>query len=217
MSRERSRPSQEVPASGGASSTTQRRQRLSRRTFIRGPTAGARFLRRASLTLADTSSIRRDKGSPRRPSGPLRTRVCSLRTGSRTPAPRRRHAGPAPGPPSRARHGASGSRSGLGYDHRPDAAAYCGSMGSVICLPIMKTTVEIADALGAEAKRVAAEEGTTLRALIEAGLRLVLEERRKKGAFELRDASFRGCGLQPEFREVGWDRLREAAYGRRGG
>ena len=37
----------------------------------------------------------------------------------------------------------------------------------------MKTTVEISDSLAEEAKRVAARERTTLRALIEAGLRAV--------------------------------------------
>jgi hypothetical protein len=81
----------------------------------------------------------------------------------------------------------------------------------------MKTTVELPDQLAEEAKAVAARENTTLRELIEAGLRLVLRERRRKGGFKLRDASFRGNGLQPEFRDAGWDRIREAAYEGRGG
>ena len=81
----------------------------------------------------------------------------------------------------------------------------------------MKTTVEISDALAEEAKRVAARERTTLRALIEAGLRKVLEERREAPSFRLRDASFEGEGLRPEFREADWERVRSAAYGDRGG
>lgn len=81
----------------------------------------------------------------------------------------------------------------------------------------MKTTVEISDALAEAAKQVAAEERTTLRALIEAGLRKVLEERQQSRTFRLRTASFGGSGLQPEFREVNWERVREAAYGERGG
>jgi hypothetical protein len=80
----------------------------------------------------------------------------------------------------------------------------------------MKTTVEIADALAAEAKAVAARENTTLRELIEAGLRAVLRERRKKAVFQMRDASFKGRGLQPEMRGAGWERIREAAYEGRG-
>lgn len=81
----------------------------------------------------------------------------------------------------------------------------------------MKTTVEISDALAEAARQVAAEERTTLRALIEAGLRKVLEERQQGRSFRLRAASFGGGGLQPEFREADWERVREAAYGERGG
>jgi len=80
----------------------------------------------------------------------------------------------------------------------------------------MKTTVEIADALARDAKELAAREGTTLRELIENGLRAILREKRKKAAFQLRDASFRGKGLQPEFRGADWERIREAAYEGRG-
>jgi hypothetical protein len=81
----------------------------------------------------------------------------------------------------------------------------------------MKTTVEIADALAEEARAVAARERTTLRALMEAGLRRVLGERRQAGRFRLRDASFRGRGLRPEFRDFDWQRIREAGYEGRGG
>jgi len=82
----------------------------------------------------------------------------------------------------------------------------------------MKTTVELSDDLAEAARRLAAEENTTLRALIEAGLRRILDERREVPPFQLRDASFCGSGLQPEFRDAGWERFREAAYGmERGG
>lgn len=77
----------------------------------------------------------------------------------------------------------------------------------------MKTTVEIMDALLTEAKRLAAEEGTTVRALVEEGLRRVLEERRQRTeAFELRRVTFGGNGLRPEFREGSWERIRDAIY-----
>ena len=43
----------------------------------------------------------------------------------------------------------------------------------------MKTTVEISDALLDEARRAAARERTTVRALIEEGLRKVIKDRRR--------------------------------------
>ncbi len=82
----------------------------------------------------------------------------------------------------------------------------------------MKTTVEISDPLLEEAKRVAARESTTLRALVEAGLRAVLKQRRsRRRGPELRDARVGGKGLQREFLGAGWDRIRDAAYEGRGG
>ena len=80
----------------------------------------------------------------------------------------------------------------------------------------MKTTVDISDALLDKARRVAAREGTTLRELIEAGLRQTLHERSKKHRFTLKKASFRGEGLQPSLKGASWERLRELAYEDRG-
>jgi len=37
------------------------------------------------------------------------------------------------------------------------------------------------------------------------------------GEFQLRDARFEGQGLQAEFRDGSWDRIRDAAYSGRGG
>lgn len=81
----------------------------------------------------------------------------------------------------------------------------------------MKTTVELADETLEEARRVAAQEGTSLRALLEEGLRRVLADHRKKRAsFRLRRASFRGKGLSSEFADAGWPVVRDAAYRERG-
>ena len=80
----------------------------------------------------------------------------------------------------------------------------------------MKTTVEISDALLEAAKKVAAYEGTTLRELIEAGLRQTLAHRKKPGKFKLRKGSFRGKGLQAALRGATWDRLRDMSYEGRG-
>ena len=80
----------------------------------------------------------------------------------------------------------------------------------------MKTTVEISDPLLARARQTARREKTTVRQLIEEGLRRVLAERRRRGPFRLRNASFRGDGLQPDVATAGWDRIRDRAYEGRG-
>jgi hypothetical protein len=77
----------------------------------------------------------------------------------------------------------------------------------------MKTTIEIADRLLAEAKALAAKEKTTLRALIEEGLREVLRREHAPKPYKLPDLSIDGGGLTPEFEaKGGWSKLREAAY-----
>jgi hypothetical protein len=81
----------------------------------------------------------------------------------------------------------------------------------------MKTTVEISDELFAVAKEAAHREGSTLRALIEEGLHVVLERRREPRPFALREASFGGRGLQPGVSEGSWERIRELIYEGRGG
>lgn len=80
----------------------------------------------------------------------------------------------------------------------------------------MKTTVEIADALLVEAKRVAATDGITLRELLEQGLRDALERRRRPAAFRLRDASVGGNGLHPDVADGLWQRIRDLIYEGRG-
>ncbi|MGE3282764.1 MAG: hypothetical protein AB7H90_19860 [Alphaproteobacteria bacterium] len=55
-----------------------------------------------------------------------------------------------------------------------------------------------------------------LRALIERGLQRVVAELSDGAPFKLRRASFRGEGLQTEFRNASWEKLRDAAYEDRG-
>ena len=77
----------------------------------------------------------------------------------------------------------------------------------------MKTTIEIADLLFEEARALAEREQTTLRALVEEGLRAVLSAKTAAKPFKLRDASFKGGrGLTPEAAALGWERIRELAY-----
>ena len=81
----------------------------------------------------------------------------------------------------------------------------------------MKTTIEISDALLDEAKRAAARDDTTLRNLVEQGLRHVLTQRKRREKFRLRKVTVKGKGLHPEVRAGDWNRLRELAYEGRGG
>lgn len=81
----------------------------------------------------------------------------------------------------------------------------------------MKTTVEIPDSLLEEARKLASREGTTVRALVEEGLRRIIAQRKRVGAFRLRKATFKGEGLQPHVASASWERVRDIAYEGRGG
>jgi hypothetical protein len=80
----------------------------------------------------------------------------------------------------------------------------------------MKTTVEIPDQLLRDAKRVALRERTTVRALIERGLRAVVEGRRPSQQFRLRAAAFDGDGLVAGRSLRDWDAIRDLSYSERG-
>lgn len=80
----------------------------------------------------------------------------------------------------------------------------------------MKTTVEIPDDLLRRAKETALSGGTTLRELIESGLRKEIESR-QTSEYVLVDASFEGAGLQPGINEGDWRTIMELAYEGRGG
>ena len=82
----------------------------------------------------------------------------------------------------------------------------------------MKTTVDIADPVFQRAKKLAAERGTTLKVIVETALRQLLEKESKpRRRFKLRDASFKGRGMQPGIREGDWDTIRALTYEGRGG
>ncbi len=76
----------------------------------------------------------------------------------------------------------------------------------------MKTTVEIPDDLLERAKSAAAREGSTVRALIEEGLRKVLLERETSaGQFKLQHVCVDGDGIDPAY-EHSWEAVRDAIY-----
>jgi hypothetical protein len=80
----------------------------------------------------------------------------------------------------------------------------------------MKTTVELPDALIREAKRVALREHTTVRALIERGLRSVVSARGSTKGFTLRRAAFKGDGLVAGRSLSDWETIRDLSYSERG-
>ena len=81
----------------------------------------------------------------------------------------------------------------------------------------MKTTIQIPDAVFEEARKLAHREKTTLKALVEQGLRKVLSEHKQRNSFRLRKASFKGTGLQAHLAGATWDQIRETSYEGRGG
>jgi len=77
----------------------------------------------------------------------------------------------------------------------------------------MKTTIEIADALLDEARATAERERTTVRAIVEEGLRLALARRASGAApFVLEDGSVGGNGLHPDIRPGDWDQMLSLIY-----
>lgn len=82
----------------------------------------------------------------------------------------------------------------------------------------MKTTLDITESLLDDARKMARREGTTLRALVEQGLRRVLSEKNKpRPRFQLRRASFKGHGLHPEMQGASWEQILDKIYEGRGG
>lgn len=82
----------------------------------------------------------------------------------------------------------------------------------------MKRTLNIADPLLIEAEKQAARDGTTLLALVEKGLRVVVAQSPQQRIREdeprrLRIEPFHGEGLTDEFKNAGWSRIRSVAYG----
>jgi len=83
----------------------------------------------------------------------------------------------------------------------------------------MKTTIDLNDALFNAVKAVAGRRGESFRSVVETALREYLKSSAatKRQPFRLRRHTFRGRGLHPEVAEGGWETIREAAYGGRGG
>lgn len=77
----------------------------------------------------------------------------------------------------------------------------------------MKTTIEISDVLLDRAKRHARKTGRPLRAVVEEGLRAVLEEKRVR--YTLPDRSIGKAGAPNPLTSMSWQDVRDEIYGRR--
>jgi hypothetical protein len=81
---------------------------------------------------------------------------------------------------------------------------------------IVKTTIEIADDLFERAQELARKEKTTLRALTEQGLRLVLKEKEGHPKRLPPLVTVRGRGLTDQFQKATWSEYRDEIYHGRG-
>ncbi len=76
----------------------------------------------------------------------------------------------------------------------------------------MKTTIEISDDLLKRSRSAAKREGTTLRNVVEDGLRLALHERKQRPAKTITLPIYGGSGMTDEFHDADWERIRAASY-----
>lgn len=79
----------------------------------------------------------------------------------------------------------------------------------------MKTTVEISDALLDRARRYGRKHGKPVRALIEEGLRRVLESEEPTGSYRMPDCSVGTVGKPNPLEQLSWQDLRQEIYGGR--
>lgn len=76
----------------------------------------------------------------------------------------------------------------------------------------MKTTIELPDDLMRQVRRVAQQEGASLRALVEEGLQRSLAARRREGRRTLDFPVYDGSGLTHEFDGASWSLIRNEIY-----
>lgn len=84
------------------------------------------------------------------------------------------------------------------------------NMGMLYC---MKTTIDIADALLARAKRHAHRAGVPLRAVVEEGLRRVLAAEDAPTPYQLPDLSVGDARHENPLESLSWPDLRDEIYG----
>ena len=81
----------------------------------------------------------------------------------------------------------------------------------------MKTTFDLPEPLLNEARKVAARRKTTVKALVEDGLRKVIAESLQPAKpFKLKRASVAGRGMQAGAQSLSWAQILESSYEGRG-
>jgi hypothetical protein len=78
----------------------------------------------------------------------------------------------------------------------------------------MKTTIDISEPLLRAARQRAARDGTTLRSLVELGLRQVLSEEARTERYQWQPVISGGRGLRPELKDALWKEIRDLSYER---
>jgi len=76
----------------------------------------------------------------------------------------------------------------------------------------IKTTIEISDDLLRRSRIVAKREGSTLRTLVEDGLRLALKARKQRPSKQITFPVYGGSGMTEEFHDARWERIRDEIY-----
>lgn len=79
----------------------------------------------------------------------------------------------------------------------------------------MKTSVEISESLIPTLRKIMHRDKTTLRALIDQGLREIIKKHKEVRPFRLKKASVKGRGMDPRFEQEDWSKIRAALYAER--
>lgn len=81
----------------------------------------------------------------------------------------------------------------------------------------MRTSVDLSEAVLQRAKKLAKQRKTSMRALIEEGLRLLSDRQEAVSRYRLVDCSYGEGGMQPGIASEDWATLRDLVYEGRGG
>ncbi len=80
----------------------------------------------------------------------------------------------------------------------------------------MKTTIDISDSILLQAKRLAARRGTTVKALVELGLRRVIAEKNTDSHFVFEPVTDKLGAASGHSPAMPWEQLRDLIYEGRG-